>query len=558
MKALHLVFIDNRDQVFWIKETDFYDPQMTLLALTADALQSLEELHYPCCSISDITDTYPLVQAEEQYIKDIVGLAKEIETYIGQRYPPAQFEGPGFLSGNYYTLQYSISAIAKRAFLMREAIRFFSPDLVTAFQEEVNEWFVDDGYNKNPWDNILEFFSEEYIFPINFIRISTEKRTQSLRLYRNRFFDYIPIIMKKIINSCFIFSKKVTLPGEYNGLSVLFVNSIGYDWGPVLKLFKSNKKIKSFKLEQITLKKNQWWSTICGSSIEQLFSSDKCELSIESPVFHTQESKDLELLFEQWLKERQESPKILVLEMNLFPFLIPQIKTMIIQGPEIIRYSDKLAKLILKKVHPHIACFSIVTLLYERRFVFQCEKLGIPTIVYTHGFGDNLWIQPKNEGLDQACVDYVLQYGEGISPRSNAIFPIKAKFISVGSARIEQMIQNKKLFFPRMDKKLKILWIADTTTKNTYFASLTEDTKRYKLQKECLNLLSKNEKNHVIYRPLIFQISYDGTSMWINNENNPSMLIDPYTPLQDLIVKSDVVILDITSPTTWGRGNRHE
>lgn len=560
MKANHIIFIENRNQVLWIKETTFYDPNMTLVALTADALQSLEEFHYPCYSISEITDTYALVQEEDKYISELLRLTEEIETYIGEHYPSAQFEGPGFLSGNYYTLQYSISAIAKRAYLMREAIRFFSPNCVTAFQGVVIDWFVDDGYITNPWDEILDFFAKEYNFKIKFIQInpeknsemSPEKRKRPISRYIKYPFIYIMRIKRKITDSFFlILSKKERLLEEYNGLKILFMTQISSEWRPAVNLFGANKNIKIFEVEPISLKKHQWWSTICSSTVRSIFSHDRYELDVESPEFNTQESKDLVHLFEQWLTERQEPPIILVQGMNLFPSLIPQIKTMIIQGPEIIRYSDKFAKTILKKVHPHVACFFCITLLYERRFAFQCEKNNVPVVCYQHGgIGYNVQIQPKNEGLDPACADFVLSYGVE-NPRTNAIFPVKAKFIPIGSARIEKMLQ-KNTFYKKMDCKLKILWIAEESSNNTRYTTITEDTKRYKIQKDCLILLSKNKANHIIYRPFRFQLFKDGTSTWIKNENNLSLTIDSDTPLEELIINSDVVIVDISSMTTWG------
>ena len=560
MKANHIIFVENRNQVLWIKETTFYDSDMMLVALTADALQALEEFQYPCYSISEITDTYALVQEEDKYISELLRLTEEIETYLGEHYPSAQFEGPGFLSGDYYTLQYSISAIAKRAYLMREAIRFFCPNRVTAFQGEVIDWFVDDGYIANPWDEILDFFAKEYNFKINFIlinpeknsEINPEKRKRPISRYVKYPFISIIRIKREITDSISqILSKKETRLEEYNGLKIVFMTQISSEWRPAVNLFGANKHIKIFEVEPIRFKKDQWWSTICSSSIKSVFSHEKYELIVESPVFNAQESKDLIHHFEQWLKERQEPPKILVLGMNIFPALIPQIKTMIIQGPEITRYSDKLAKSILKKIEPQIACFSCITILYERRFAFQCEKNNVPVVCYQHGgIGYNVQIQPKNEGLDPACSDFVLSYGVE-NPRTNAIFPVKAKFIPIGSSRIEKMLQ-KSTFLKKMDCKLNILWIAEESSNNTRYATITEDIKRYKIQKDCLTILSKNKANHIIYRPFGFQLFKDGTSTWIKNENIPSLKIDSDTPLDELIVNSDVVIVDISSMTTWG------
>jgi hypothetical protein len=529
---------------------------MIFVALTADALQSLEEFCYPCYPISDIANTYPLVQEEEKYTRDIFLLLQEIENYIGQRYLPAKFEGPGFLSGSYCSPQYAITAIAKRAYLMREAICFLSPSIVTAFNGEINEWFAGYGYEKNPWLDTLEIFSKEYQYKLNFVLINVNESQKYPDYQEGCFFlrcisyptRHIKNIFNKMTCKFFNFKKTETLSKEYNGLRVIFANTTCYDWGPVLKLFETNKKINSFLFELPALTEH-WGTAASNSSLKEIFSNNEYKLNVESPVFKVQESKYLEQLFVQWLKERPHPPKIIVLGIDIFPFLVKRIKKMVIEGPEIIRYTDKISLSALKIVKPHAACFFSIIYLPERRFAYQCEKLGIPVVVYHHGFGYNVKIQPPDEGTDQASADYILSYGKGTDPRSNLIFPNKAKFIPVGSARIENMGQFS--FYKNGDDKCEILWIAETTTHNTWNGTLTEDTNRFKIQKKCLNTLSKNEKNHVIYRPLKVQLFNDGTSSWIKNERNPCISIDSFTPLGELIVNSDIIILDISSPNTW-------
>ena len=86
-----------------------------MIALTAQACQTLDMARLPYEPVCRFADTRGLALADQSLNLDVLALAREIDAFVGARYAPAQFDGPGFMSGLSYYLQYYAHAIAKRA-----------------------------------------------------------------------------------------------------------------------------------------------------------------------------------------------------------------------------------------------------------------------------------------------------------------------------------------------------------------------------------------------------------------------------------------------------------
>ena len=554
-ESCHLVLLEDHNQVFWMRDTRFYHPGMTLVAITADALQALEELNYPCSAVSDITDTKPLVPVEERYVKEIFSLSVEIENYLTGRIPEIRIDGPGFLSGNFYFLQYSVSSIAKRAYILREIIEAFSPSQVTAFRMDVVLWFKSYGYTSNPWDDVLDQFSKEYGFSLSFLQQPQKISARSLKEADKPLIERLVILFQSIRNRLshlFIRSPGLNKRLKRSDGIRLLMNEHAklYDWGPVLSILQQDEKNSVYELEQCMLH-NHWWSRTFVPVVHQLSPPVRYTLSVRSDPPMSDPGEKVEKFFDEWASGRENPPEVIVLGFDLYPYLITQIKQLFLTGIGIVQGSDRVITEVLDKIQPDLVCVFNITQLSDRRLAYLCEKKGIPVLCYQHGFGYNFQIQPKDEGCDQVCAPYILSYGTGNNPRENPLFPVKSEYIPVGSARIEEMLQ-----IPGQGTRergaITIVWIADLSTGNTHVGTLTEDTRRYGIQKRCLELLSSIQDVKIVYRPLALQVSHDGTSRWVTNKNYAHMVVDAYTPLEELISTSDLVIIDASSPTTWG------
>src|SRR5262245_6424524 len=140
---MRLIFLENRDQVAAIQ--DELDDESAFVPITAEALDALEELGLPCQPVSKFTRPGLWSSAERDVTVASVRMLGEIERYVAEHYPPARFDGPGFLSGQDYNVQFSIIHLATRGFLMREAIRALRPTSVAAFVDSAEPWFAGDG-----------------------------------------------------------------------------------------------------------------------------------------------------------------------------------------------------------------------------------------------------------------------------------------------------------------------------------------------------------------------------------------------------------------------------
>lgn len=549
----HIIFVEDWQQAQWVKDSSYPVNKSKVIALSAEAQEALEEFGITCTAIGDIADTYPLPRVEEKYIQDLIRILREIEDYWIKNNNSGPDTGPGILTGNYYVLQYTISGIAKRILLIKTAIGHYAPQKITVFNGQLDDWFSGYGYRKNPWVDVVDIISgnnnnnivvEHVQLPLKSRSYSGRQITDTIHSLwkrgRNRFFKQLNGTMPP-----------GTLSSDYDGMRLLFVESAGYDWEPVVNLLKTRRNVELFRIDTPLVLEKFHWSRCFSPNLKDLVSGSIKKIDVPATEASQDPGIDLIREFDSWLATRREAPEISVFGVNVFPLLIPQIRSIIEQGEKIASSTDAFSKALLNDIKPHALCFFNITYLSEKRLAYQCNKAGIPVVCYQHGFGYNIGIQPKDEGNDQATADYFLSYGSGSKPRSNSMFPVKARFVPVGSARIESMIRQKKCGCVPAPRIVKITWIAETTTSNTLVSTLTEDTKRYRIQKKCLKSLSACNKCHVVYRPLKKQVDHDGTSSWIRRENISGVTIDSITPLEELICNSTIIISDISSPTTW-------
>jgi hypothetical protein len=194
-----------------------------------------------------------------------------------------------------------------------------------------------------------------------------------------------------------------------------------------------------------------------------------------------------------------------------------------------------------------------MTYLADKRFAFQCHKKGIPVVCYQHGFGYGVQIMPKDEQIETAHADYFLTYGAGIKPRDKPAFPQRARFVPVGSARIEKMIAADRSRNQSRGnrRRLNVLWLAESSTRNTLVNSITEDTLRYRLEVEALTRLGSVRDIQVVYRPYGHVMEWDGVTRWLERASLAGVRMDSRRPTNRLIEQCDVAFVLTSSPTVW-------
>jgi putative transferase (TIGR04331 family) len=240
-----------------------------------------------------------------------------------------------------------------------------------------------------------------------------------------------------------------------------------------------------------------------------------------------------------------------VLGMELFPALLPHLRSMLLLSVPLMRYANEVAIKVLDATRPHAVCFFAMPGLSAKALAFQAQQRGIPVVSYQHGGSYGVQEVPYHDFAEFAYSDYFLTYGDGILPPENPVLPTRAQFISVGSTRIKSTLVKESVISKKREV-FNVLWIAEVSRKNILSASLiVEDTTRYTLQRKSLEMLSRARNVNVIYRPFPVQLQVQATPRWIKQSGLSCIQLDSFTSITDSILASDLIICDSSSNTTW-------
>lgn len=552
-----IIFLEDREQVDWVSQSITLKPTTKLIAITAEALQALEEYDLPHEAISVYADARQLANTEEQFTIDCYSLAQEIESFIASQTAAFRFEGPGFLSGQGYHIQYAISAIVTRAFLMREAIRMCVPKIVTVFDDGVEPWFRGSDYERSPWLDVIENMAAMYGFQLEVLsRPIFQSVSQSILAPRLHDVFYFlrrsyGFARRQIYKAQFV-TPQLTLSG-LAGLRLLMAD-LAYDWVPIQKTLSFIPDTNCFTINSVSIN-DQYWASYYTPSIRNLSNNVTYKLNSDLPKVDESEIQQLKNLFDEWARRRYTPPLINVLGMNLFPALFNYLRTLTSIGPTIVRHTNCFADEAFAVANPQAVCFFAMPWLANKRLAFHCRQRQIPVVCFQHGGVYGTHISAKSEMIELAHADYFFTHGDGIQPREKPAFPPLAKYISIGSVRLAMLPKDNESssYLSLGDLRLiKVLWIAEYSTRNTLGSTFqVEDTERYLSEKVCLELLNSAHALSLTYRPYMGSEKRDGTTRWISRKGLRRIKVDAFTPIDELIRRSDVVITNTSSNTVW-------
>jgi hypothetical protein len=555
---MRIVFVDSRRQVLWGKPYISPGPGTNIIGLTAEAIQALEEEGIPHSPVCAYADTRALARLEREIVVKSWSIAEEIETFVSKRRRTAQPAGSGFLTGHAYVIQFSVQALATRLFLMREAIRACSPESVTAFAGGIDPWFSGAGYVRDPWLDSLEKWSEKLRYHLEIIALEppreSKRRLNPTRLLRfgGRCMRYASSRASRALS--FIAGRVITpspSSGSRRNMRLLFVGAApNYDWRPVLESMRETGGAECYCIPHASLD-GRWWTTHFAPSIRRLWPDETHELHAAPPIRASEdEIAYLSGLFDEWMINQTGRQRLEILGMDLLGGLALQLRSMTSLSPALVRYCDSIADKALETIKPDAVCFFAVALLCDKRLAHKSRESGIPVISYQHGGGEFAAALVKDELNDFSHVDWFLTYGKGITPPPNPSFKATAELVPVGSAALEAARGKRRETTREPGKIINVLWIGETSSRNTHGLAQVEDTKRFVLQKKCLSELASAPLLETVYRPYPGEIDWNGVSRWIEVSHSKAR-VDIVTPLRELIQASDVIITDTTSPTTW-------
>lgn len=540
-----VVFVDAPGQADWIHASMPMDSATRLIAITASAVHRLEALGIPHTPVAAYADLHPLAAADEALNQKIVLLAAEIETYLGQHYAPVRFDGPGLLTGNSYSLQYSITAIVRRALLMRQAIHALAPSEVVAFDTHDDSWFSADGYARDPWLDVLRADSARDGFSLELLPSPAGPGLDRRVYWLNRLRHVRSRIQRgsrRLVDA--MLRGEVEPPKGLAGLRLLFAPSDRFDWQPVIDLLKADGGAVCYRAPTFAPHRAGWAESF-DARLDSLAGGQARTFDVARPTVDEGEASTLLDLWSEW--ESTHAPRSLdVAGIDVLPALRTQIREMLRWGPALIRYVDDVANRMLEVAQPHAVCFFSIGSLATRRLAFQCRQRSISVVSYQHGFGYSVRVQPQDEQSDPVHADYFLTYGDGNHPRPNPAFPVHARYVPVGSARIERMRRRRRQ--PARSARPKVLWASEYWTGNTLSVFITEETGRFEMYRRCLSRLAASACVDVTYRP--YPGAADPLAEWIASA--PSALkVNSTDRFEDLLLDCDLAVVATSSPTIW-------
>jgi len=338
---------------------------------------------------------------------------------------------------------------------------------------------------------------------------------------------------------------------KFNDLRLLMTGSLGYDWGPIISALQSTKSGGCSYLG-LQPQDGREWTIRHSGIVEDVRTGTTHDLGIGPPREDEAELRRLSELFEEWLNGYSSiKQRCKFLGLSLFPALLPRLRAMTCLGPGLVRYTDRVAELVVETVKPDVVCFFSMTLLADKRMARHCHEIGVPIVSYMHGVAYGAHDVPHNEMNDPAHADYFLTYGEGFRPRIEPVHPRRAKLVPVGSTRVEKYYFDRKPHIKNANPSIEILWLGEVSHRNTVCSAVVmEDTERYLLQKACLSILAKQSDMRITYRPYPHAAAYDGICQWIKWSRQP-IAVDVATPMRQLIEFHDAVITTASNGTVW-------
>lgn len=558
---MRVVFVENRAQVQYAGRRFPADGRTRLIALTAEALQALEEVLVPGEPVSEYACTSTVSLLDREINLKASELAAEIESFMRARHVAVASEGPGFLTGQVYYLQFSIQAVVLRCHLIREAILKLRPEIVSIFDSQVDPWFEGDGYAQNPWMEATQTISRHLGVQVEVVPRSSLAEYEAIErnlLSKAASLRYVPA---KIVRRLHTLRSRL-FPGvsqgceakpelaTLKGLRLLIADGLIYDWGPVVEALRAVASEKCLWLHSAQLDGREWTHHYVPT-LRDARSWSTSSLNLEPLSVDNAEQHMLSELLDEWLKKRTHPPLLEFLGIDLFPSILPHVRALTCLSPAIERYSDQVACKAIEVASPHAVCFFSMPWLSAKRMAHQCRKKGIPVLCYQHGAAYGTHDVPSHIHTELQHADYFLTYGNGNKFSISHSFPVKCKLVPVGSSRLEKWAVSRGSKSNSTNPVLKILWIAEASHRNVLAGAWTvEDTKRYLLEKQCLSVLASSKMLNVTFRPYPHQVMWDGTCRWISVSGLPAK-VDTRTPLKELILAADIVITDTSSGNVW-------
>ena len=521
----------------------------TLVPLSAGAADRLLQLGHEYTPPSTFGADPALAASERKLVDGGLALARSFDAFAATHSPEFRFDGPGPLAGQAYDIYLALSAIATRSLLARAAIATLRPQRTTIADGEIDPWFVDAGYTRQPWVETIQTDATLGLIAVETRGQSAPLTTATLqvsarRLRRLAMRATIGVARRWRARRALV-TLDPELAGELAAVRPVFLGTLAYEWGPVAAQLQ-RAGATGFQLD-IDVPAGALWAQRFVGSVTRLGSEEALELDLPAVTPHDEQAVEL---FDAW--QADAAPRLEIDGLDLYSGVSAQLRRQAAGGPGVIRHTAALFEALLAQAQPSAFCFNSVTSLAGATLAAAAHRSGIGTVAYQHGGSYGTHALPMYELMEPALMDRFLSYGEGILGPSNPEFEPRARYVPVGSSRMTVMRRGKRSSPRARGTRRRILWVAEATSANGVSSTYcVEDVLRYSLEFECLARLARGGAE-IVYRPFPGQFDESVVVDRLERERIGPVRVDPSSPMELLMRWADLVVISCSSGTTWG------
>ena len=558
----NLLFVDSREQVEWIGRSGNSFDSYKIVAISAGALQALEELDISHISVSQYTDMKLIARCSKDLQVELVDLLEDLEDYFFDNYLKSKDDCKGFLLGHIYWLSHALTMLAARTHLLQESLKYFRPSKITLLSRNNDTSYQ--LYTSQPWysslpmGNITNELSSKYCVYVDLksVEVSSHVQIDAFHIKLGQAVKMIKVIIKSLINRWLHKDNVQQRSGSMSSANLCLVGGVNKEWMKILCSF-DDVRVNIFNWNNnISLDyfQGQGWSTVYDTKLSTMNGWVSANIGLDEYCPDYDEIKELSELYDKWVLRYKDTRVIDMNGINLLGDMLEIIRPLATYGVSVCRYVDKSIDRLFESYVPDIACFQGVIHMADKRMILACKERGIPTIGIQHGGSVGTHVNNRIEMNDWGFCDYYFSYGDGIRLQANPVVPQVSKLISIGSPSLEEDRDKFVREFERdnLDDEISILWISDKAYSNTIgHESRGEDNSRYELQKECLTIVGVSKNVKLIFRPFRTTEEDLGTVRWITLAGFDNIHVDSTSVLNKLLGECDLVITDNTASTVW-------
>lgn len=481
----------------------------------------------------------------------------EFEEFLSEELPECRFEGPGILISQISRVALAINAVRCRAGLMIAATQTLRATEIGIIETHLEPWFEGAGYEVNPWTIAFEDWAGSHGIRTNVVSIMAHGATERspLPVAQSLYFKSLAWARKKPflrrLKRAFgelRAGSPPRLPGEWSNLRVLFSDTVGYDWVPVYR-YLHQRGARLYLLESDLHDALATYSNGLDCN-----NTERMQALVQDKKNWGSEAAEIALAFNRWAGQTSWRSSLSFAGVDTFRALGPYVRALAARGPALLRKTDCIVASALDRATPQAVCFFTIVYPHHKRMAFECARRGIPVFCYQHGGTYGTHDAPNHDFLENAYADYFLVYGLGITPPGTPSIPGRATYVPTGSARLEAL-RHESVSTPvprKTEAKLHVVWAGDYSKRNGINSGTEiEDTARYRLETECLSILSRSTALRVSFRPFPGDMAAQATPAWLRRMKLPNITINTHSRMVDLMRRADILITISSSGTVW-------